>query len=252
MLTGIHVLLTYSCTYECDHCFLYCRPAAPGTFTFWQLQELLKQTDELGTVEWIYFEGGEPFLYYPLLIKAVSLAQAKGYQTGIVSNAYWATTVEDAEIWLEPLSKLGLADLSLSDDDFHSDNPAESPAKKALSAAKKLNVPVETICIEASVGSGLMDERIAKGEPIVAGSVRFRGRAAEKLTQDGPRRPLKELTTCLYEDLEHPSRVHVDSYGHVHLCQGLLLGNVWKEPLSDLFKKYDPTRHPICAPLIQG
>ena len=33
MLTGIHFLLTYSCTSECDHCFLYCSPNAKGTFT---------------------------------------------------------------------------------------------------------------------------------------------------------------------------------------------------------------------------
>lgn len=26
MLTGIHFILTYTCNFECDHCFLYCSP----------------------------------------------------------------------------------------------------------------------------------------------------------------------------------------------------------------------------------
>ena len=38
MLTGVHILLTYKCTSECDHCFLHCSPAREGTFTLAQLQ----------------------------------------------------------------------------------------------------------------------------------------------------------------------------------------------------------------------
>ncbi|MEE8454673.1 MAG: hypothetical protein V3R90_07960, partial [Limibaculum sp.] len=60
MLSQIHILLTYRCTFECDHCFLYCGPRAEGTFTRAQIAEVLEQAEELGTIEWIYFEGGEP------------------------------------------------------------------------------------------------------------------------------------------------------------------------------------------------
>lgn len=28
MLTGVHLLLTYTCNFACDHCFLYCGPEA--------------------------------------------------------------------------------------------------------------------------------------------------------------------------------------------------------------------------------
>jgi MoaA/NifB/PqqE/SkfB family radical SAM enzyme len=37
MLTALHVLLTYRCTMACEHCFLYCGPAARGTFTLAQI-----------------------------------------------------------------------------------------------------------------------------------------------------------------------------------------------------------------------
>ena len=43
MIDGIHFLLTYQCTYECDHCFLHCSPKAEGTFTISQVQQALKE-----------------------------------------------------------------------------------------------------------------------------------------------------------------------------------------------------------------
>ena len=64
-LTGIHFLLSYRCTDECDHCFVWGSPAARGTFTLAQIRDVLRQGQKLGTVDMVYFEGGEPFLFYP-------------------------------------------------------------------------------------------------------------------------------------------------------------------------------------------
>ena len=33
MITGIHILLSYACTNQCDHCFVFSSPQAKGTFT---------------------------------------------------------------------------------------------------------------------------------------------------------------------------------------------------------------------------
>ena len=108
MLTGVHFLLTYACNFECDHCFLYCGPKAGGTFTVAQLREAYAQIDELGTITSVYFEGGEPFLYYPLLVEGIRLASERKLSVGVVSNAYWATAEEDATLWLRPLTDMGI------------------------------------------------------------------------------------------------------------------------------------------------
>ncbi len=60
----------------------------------------------LGTVETVYFAGGEPSLYYPLLLEGLRLAASLGLRAGVVTNAYWATSVEDAEIWLESVRSI--------------------------------------------------------------------------------------------------------------------------------------------------
>jgi hypothetical protein len=87
---------------------------------------------------------------------------------------------------------------------------------------------------------------------VVGGGVMFRGRAVETLAPGLPRRPWAEMVTCPHEDLANPSRVHVDAYGNVHLCQGLNMGNLWQTPLPELVRGYDPLAHPIAGPLLRG
>lgn len=251
MLTGIHFLLTYTCNLECDHCFVFSGPQAKGTFTLEQIKRVLEESVKVGTIEWIYFEGGEPFLFYPLMLEGIRIAGEKGFKTGVVTNSYWATSVEDAELWLRPLSELGVADVAVSDDLFHYEEE-DSPAKRALAAANKLNMPVGSICIERPTVQTGVDKEQAKGAPVIGGGAMFRGRAVDTLTEGLPRRPWEELTECPYEDLRNPERVHVDPYGHVHLCQGLSMGNMWETPLSELVKSYQAESHPICGPLVRG
>lgn len=252
MLKEIHFLLTYTCSFECDHCFLYSGPEATGTFTVSQLRELFDEIPKIGSIEKVYFEGGESFLFYPLLLEGTRIARDTGLETGIVTNAYWATSIEDAELWLKPLHELGVSDISMSDDSFHSSDVEESPAQLALVAAKRLGMSAGTICIEEPSIETDVDMSPDKGAAIIGGGVMFRGRAAEKLTEGLPQKRCETLTECPYEDLENPKRVHVDSYGNVHLCQGLNMGNVWETPLSTLVKNYDAFSHPISGPLVRG
>jgi hypothetical protein len=252
MLTGIHILLTYTCNFECDHCFLYCSPRSGGTFTLDQLRHVIHEANRIGTVEWIYFEGGEPFLYYPLLLKGIELSRELGFKTGIVTNAYGAISDEDADLWLGPLADLGLAYLSTSDDSFHHDGKDESPAKRALRAAERLKIPASAICIQKPVVEAMPGEGLQRGEPVITGGAMFKGRAVEKLTEGLPRRPCAGLKECPHEELKDPSRVHIDSYGNVQLCQGISMGNIWETPLSTLFEKYDAALHPIFGPLAKG
>jgi len=252
MLTGVHFLLSYTCLFECDHCFLHCSPRLEGTFTGKQVRQVLDEAEKIGTVEWIYFEGGEPFLFYPILVDGVRAARERGFKVGIVTNAYWAISQEDAELWLAPLRDLGVDDLSISDDPFHSGDDGSPTPAHAAAAAKHLGMPAATICIEKPdiVTGG--DSPEDKGKPVIGGSTRLKGRAVDKLTEGLPTRPFSEFKECPHEELEKPKRVHVDCFGHAHICQGLSMGNMWETPLSELVKNYDAGRHPVCGPLIKG
>jgi MoaA/NifB/PqqE/SkfB family radical SAM enzyme len=250
-LSGLHLLLTYKCLHECDHCFVFGGSSAKGTMKSIDIREICREAKKVGTVEWIFFEGGEPFLYYPIMLKGIKVARDLGFKTGIVTDPYWATSVEDAIEWLTPISQLGVSDISISEDAFHQKEEEKDYPKNVVEAAKTLGLPVGSITIEEPTPS--VSERAGlEGKPITEGQAMFRGRAAEKLVEGLPRKPWTQLQKCPHEDLQDPSRVHIDPFGFIHLCQGLTMGNYKEEPLSKLIQSYDPSSHPICAPLIEG
>ncbi|MDP8205041.1 MAG: radical SAM protein [Candidatus Electryonea clarkiae] len=249
-LTGLHLLLTYRCTYECDHCFVFSSPGSEATMTLELIKKAIREAKELGTVEDIYFEGGEPFLYYPVLLAGVKYAKELGFETGIVTNGYFATSIEDAVEWLQPLKEAGLDSLSVSDDDFHGslDNPDSHPAR-TQAAAVQLGIDVGAICIEPPKE---INDKI-KGEPIIGGGVRFRGRAIEKLSDDTlPRKKWDTFTECPDEDFESVGRLHLDPYGYLWSCQGLVFGNLNKSSLKEIIENYSLSQHPVFQPLSYG
>lgn len=252
MLTGIHFILTYTCNFECDHCFLYCGPKAQGTFTIDRVTHVLDQARMIGTVDWIFYEGGEPLLYFPLLQESIKQAVKRGFKVGVVTNAYGAVSQADAQLWLKPLALAGLSYLSISNDSYHFGQEKENPAAIASAVAENLGMATSPICIEPPTVRQQSAQAGSKGHPVVGGGAMFRGRAVEKLTANLPTRPWRELVTCPYEELDAPSRLHVDPLGNVHICQGISMGNMWQVQLSDLVADYQPHAHPICAPLLRG
>lgn len=249
-LSGLHFLLTYQCNFECDHCFVWGSPFQSGVFTLQKISNVLEQAREVGDIDWIYFEGGEPFLYYPILLEAVRRAKSLGFEVGVVSNAYWAVTVEDALAWLEPFTGL-LADLSVSTDFYHYAERISQPARNASLAAGQLGIPAGMITI-AKPEPGCQETTNVGQLPEGESGVMFRGRAVEKLASQAALQPWHTFTQCPYEDLREPGRVHVDCEGYLHICQGISIGNLFQTPLKEICQAYHPESHPIVGPLLKG
>ena len=66
--TGLHLLLSFQCSRECDHCFVWGSPFQRGTMTGESVKNVLDQAGDMESVERISFGGGEPFIYYPVLL----------------------------------------------------------------------------------------------------------------------------------------------------------------------------------------
>lgn len=244
-LKGLHLLFTYRCIMECDHCFVWGSPSSEETMTLKQIGELLHEAEKLSTVEWVWFEGGEPFLYYQIMLKGLSKAADMAFKIGVLSNAYWATCREDALEWLRPLAELGVASLGLSSDAYHGDDVEADRVKNGVEAALKLGIPVDVMA------TSKLPEKLA-GLPGGVGELMYRGRAAEKLVEEASRKAWNEFRECPYEDLVNPKRVHVDPLGYVHVCQGLTIGNAWQSSFSEIIRSYDHSNHPIIQLLVEG
>ena len=185
MLTGIHIILTYACTLECDHCFVHSGPRAPGSMTLSRIDELLREARKIDSLEWIYFEGGEPFLLYPILVEGIRLARASGLRVGVVTNAYGAVSMEDAEVWFRPLADLGVESVNISDDRFHYEEE-HSPAETGVAAARKLGLAVGPHLHPQALRRGPAGRRPVQGRP--------RHRRGGPCSAAGP--PKSSWTTC--------------------------------------------------------
>lgn len=251
MIDGIHFLLTYQCTFKCDHCFLYCDPKSKGVFSIDQIKAVLDDTQNIPTVDNIYFEGGEPFLYYELMLEGIEHATQMGLSVGIVTNGYWARSKEKALKLLKPLKKLKISGIGLSDDAFHYGDERDTPPKIAHEVCEELGISNSFYCIEPPTIKTDSNNN-TKGKPIVGGGTVFKGRAVEKLSNGLPFGNWPEFTSCPHEDIDKPERIHLDPFGNVFICQGISIGNINNRPLSDIFAKYQPEKHPILGPILKG
>lgn len=245
-ISGLHILLTYQCTRECEHCFVWGSPRQRGVLSVNQIERILNQAKEAG-VEWIYFEGGEPFIYYDVLVSGVLMAAEMGFTVGVVSNAYWAGSVRKAAELLRPFAGC-VSDLTVSSDLYHCKELLSEESQNAIVAAKWMKIPTGMISIAKPDEDAIQTHGQIKDQ----GAVMYRGRAAIKLAPQADQHPWDEFTQCLHEDLREPGRIHLDPFGNLHICQGIVIGNVFEKSLKAICESYDADAHPICGPLLEG
>ena len=261
-LGGIHFLVTYRCTYACDHCFVWGSPDAEATMTLAQLTAVIDQAAACGVTD-VYFEGGEPTLAYPVVLAAAKRAREHGLGVGLVSNCFWATSVEDAMVWLAPFVELGIDDLALSSYAYFVEDADEDRLRSAVLAARELGLPVSVLEVGAPADIGVPGA--CSGD---VGTVLHKGRAAVALGPGREARAPEALTSCPFEDFTDPGRAHVGPDGELQLCQGISAGNVFAGgdgPAADrdlaaplpgglaaVLDAYDPRARPVIREILAG
>lgn len=229
-LKGIHFLISYGCSSECEHCFIWGTPRRDAGMTVELVDELLEQVLALGTVTDVCGEGGESFTKYEVLLHFLRRATELGLSAGALTNASWVESREQAEERIAELMAAGLTNLGISTDEWH-----------------QKYIPVErvdtllAVCEAAGLSASRMESPLE--------GVMFRGRAAERLAPRVPTRPAEELTACPHEQLGAPGRIHLDCYGKLHLCQGIVVGAGLP---AEAVAGFDPERHPIVSRLVHG
>jgi organic radical activating enzyme len=253
MLTSLHILLTYRCPLRCKHCYVFGDPRATGTFTTSQVRTLLYQAAGLKHLPHIIFEGGEPFSVFPLLLNGIRQARRLGFEVSVITNGFFARDVASAKNFLRPLKSLEVAQLWVSDDNFHYRSEKNSPARQASQAAEALEIAVQRI----SVREALEDEEQFVGKPVsgtsmIPAHLEIRGRAAENYTGGKPEKPWEVFTHCPLPHLDLPEKLYIDAYGNLQVCQGITIGNIWEIPLPELVASFLPAGHSIWHLLLEG
>lgn len=115
---------------------------------------------------------------------------------------------------------------------------------------RRLGIPVSILRVAQpdQVDAACVIGQLPDGES----RIMYRGRAVVQLAGKASTHPWDSFTACPFEDLREPERLHLDPFGHLHLCQGISLGNIFHTPLAEICTRYDPATHPITGPLLNG
>lgn len=128
------LILSYKCTAKCRHCIYFCSPEWEAD---WIKEDDLTRclsllSGKISSSPWgsnsvslnqgLHFTGGEPFLNYDLLLKAVEIASEYNIpSTFVETNCFWCTSDEITREKLVNLQKAGLKGIMISVNPFYAE-----------------------------------------------------------------------------------------------------------------------------------
>lgn len=165
------LLLTYRCNARCAHC---CVNSGPDRSEVMDEADVYSYIDQAADIPYdasnLSFSGGEVFLYYDLLMRAIGHAADKFRSISVVTNAFWATNEEKALQRLAPLRDAGLTMLGVSTSPFHTQFVNPVRIRYALAAAERLGL--ETLVKVTTPSNGPSARELLQViEPLPKGTV---------------------------------------------------------------------------------
>lgn len=161
-LSNVGLMLTYKCTIACPHCIVKAGPNRKEEMTLESAFNWLNQLQAFGDeqVNSISLTGGEPFYNLTHLVEIANYANKQRLIVSVVTNAYWASTKEEALRILEQCSSIQM--ISVSADISHQEFIPFENVRNAIWAAKKCgkiyNIAVAAENVESSGYINFMDK----------------------------------------------------------------------------------------------
>ncbi|TES90536.1 MAG: radical SAM protein [Candidatus Cloacimonadota bacterium] len=254
-------LMTYKCTSECKHCLYRASPYQDNLISLKDVKRDLRNLKSIHSIDSIYFFGGEPLLYFELLvslIQEVKKLEIPNWETiGIITNGFWGKNDSVAKKYAKGLKEAGLNSFVISVDAFHQEFVPIDAVKGTIRAAKE--VGIEWIKIngksfgdtEANNHYNQQTKRLIKEleqefdvDEIDVRPLMVAGRAADTLAKY---LPMIELTSvkCKRDDIRNPTYIEIDPNGWVWICCGIAIGNTRKTSISEIIRGYEYKKHPI-------
>jgi len=271
------LLLSYKCSAECRHCMYACSPKWKADWiSIKDLEDCLAQL--AGKIKpspsgyqgvslnyGLHFTGGEPFLNFELLLKAVEIAnKLKIPSTFVETNCFWCSTDEVTREKLELLKEAGIKGILISVNPFYAEYVPFEKTERCIRISKRVfgnNVMVYQLEYYNQFKQLKIRERISlekliemtKHEHLAEKVELFlMGRAVYKLGKFYPAYPAYKF----FNELCRPPLLrswhnHFDNYGNFMpgYCGGISLGN-WHNLDRLINEGIDLKEHPILEFLI--
>jgi hypothetical protein len=206
----------------------------------------------------VHLTGGEPFLYWEHLLEIMRKAKSQGLGNAdlIETNGFWADDQKIAKERIKILDELGMRRLKISVDPFHLKFVDIEPVRLLANAAidllgqQRVLVRWRKYLDNPANLKVLPDNELQQAyiESIKDYPCRFTGRAGGKLAELLACHSLEELKALNCEAAFLGAKgVHIDPYGNVFsgTCSGIIIGNVIRTPLEDMWKQFSPEQNEV-------
>ena len=161
----LSLLVWNTCTAFCAHCGPESSPKDKTAVSHERVLFLIKEAGNIYNPNWcLTLSGGEIFIHYDRLLEYTSAAKKNGGYTTLITNCFWATSLEKAEELLNPLIENDLRVLGVSADHFHTPYISVERVKNAIRAARNLNLQVRLRSVAS--GSGRLSDILKQIEDI--------------------------------------------------------------------------------------
>jgi MoaA/NifB/PqqE/SkfB family radical SAM enzyme len=148
-LKNIGLFLTFKCQVACPHCVVQAGPERNETMSLESIDRYISQIASYrnGHIRMISLTGGEPFIDIGRLRQVISMAAHHNLWVSVVTNAFWAYSLERAIAIIESLPGLSL--IAISTDRYHQQTIAFERVKNAIRAAEFCDLPYDvSLCTE--------------------------------------------------------------------------------------------------------
>ncbi len=274
------IILSYRCTNECRHCMYACSPTwADQWIDLADLSAILKALAKifrrkygrvkkgvLGLNYGLHLTGGEPFLNFPHLLKAVEIASRLEIPGLFVeTNCFWCTDDEKTLDLLTRLKQAGLEGILISANPFVVERIPFERIRRCLRISHEVFGPenvmvyhpiflrhLEALGVRGTLRFEEYIDRVRSIDPLglmmaFSPSILLpMGRLPYTIGSMYRRYPAKRFfhESCL-EELTRPWHIHIDCYCNYvpGYCAGLSLGDARK--IDDIVSGVDLEDRPI-------
>ena len=270
-------MLTYKCSAACKHCMYACSPRWDADWISEAdlARGLAQLAPHIAPSPWgpetmslnhgLHFTGGEPFLNYPLLLRAFEMANELGIPSLFVeTNGYWCRDDDIARERLNALQAAGCRGILISVNPFYAEYVPFERTERCIRVSGEVfgrNVMVYQAEYYARFKQLGVRERMSLDkyqallgdEPLADGVELFlMGRAARQLRDFYPAYPARRFygQPCRPQFLRGWHN-HFDNYGNLvaGYCGGISLGS-WFELDALIEEGIDTEEHPVLGYLV--
>lgn len=201
-LENIGMMITYQCQVACPHCIVEAGPERCEKMDPAEARDWLRQAAayKSGEIKGVSLTGGEPFYDLESFRGIMEFGDSAGLFMTAVTNAYWATTLQDAVEVLNSVPALKM--LGISTDVYHQQFIDFERVAHAIRAAEILHIPVQiSVCTDSKEEPGYQDiirklSRITDKDTIDTVITYSVGRAAITLPQEHHRVVEPPVSAC--------------------------------------------------------